>query len=329
MGFRSFVSSLLGSKFSKKNGSARTNARKSGSEQQPAEEQKRKRSRMSEYPLRAEPEYTTKARPASSVPLESKQKRYSLSSRLSRRISDYTIGNIRHSGEGAPPRVPAIPAQYQQNSQTPPTTARLPASRRAHSSSKNLVLPSDRSDSTSHRRNSRLWQSSNPEVDDLQRSPVSSRDTTTENLLTTGSRSTLSVSRNNSSDTAGSATTRDSRATTSCYIPRSAAKGFLSSTSGASSEAKREWRRSAALLIGGGGDRNSGAPIDICLTDEHTREWEHLKARMPAFDARPVMLLDVGEVSRRLEGRGEVDEREYEEILEARRHALAALEQRI
>jgi hypothetical protein len=157
---------------------------------------------------------------------------------------------------------------------------------------------------------------------------VSSRDTS-ENLLNSGSRSTLSVSRNNSSNTEGSATTRgthDSRSTT-CYYPRSAAKGFLSSTTGASKEAQREWRRSALLI--GGGDRSSSAPLDICLTDEHTREWEHLKARMPAFDARPVMLLDVGEVSRRLEGREEVDEQEYEEIQEARRQALAALEDRI
>jgi hypothetical protein len=326
MGFRSFVSSLLGSKSSKKNGSAKSQARESGSALQSTEEYKSKRSRMSEYPLRAEPEYTTKARPASSVPLEKKQKRFSLSSRLSRRISDYTIGNIRNSGEGAPPRVPAIPAHFQQNSQTPPTTARLPSSRRANSNARNLILPNDRSNSTtSQHRHSRLWQSSNPADDDVQRSPVSSRDTS-ENLLNTGSRSTFSVSRNNSSNTEGSATTQGSRAA-SVYVPRSAAKGFLSSTTGASKEAKQEWRRSALLISGG--DRNSNAPIDICLTDEHTREWEHLKARMPAFDARPVMLLDVGEVSRKLEGREEVDEQEYAEIQEARRMALAALEDRI
>jgi hypothetical protein len=348
--------SLLSSKSSRKNGSADSNRPVSKAVPPSTDEFKRKkRSRMSEFPMRSEPEYTAKARPASSAALSSdrKPKRFSLGGRLSRRISNYTIGDIRNSGEAAPPCVPAIPAHFQQPSPSHPATARLPASRRTHSNSKNLVLASHPpSSGPSQQRHSRLWQSSNPEEPHSQRSPVSSRDTTSEHLLRNASRSTLSVSRNNSSNTTASdsitTTTHDSRST-SCYIPRSAAKGFLNSTSGASEEAQREWRRSAMLLgsgsgsggiIGGGASGGSSgssghrSPDEICLTDDHTREWEHLKARMPAFEARPVVLLDVDEVDRRLGRFGErfdseEEEVEYREIQAARMQALAALEQRI
>jgi hypothetical protein len=354
--------SLLGSKSNKKNASADSNRTVPKA---PTDESKRKKkSRMSEFPMRSEPEYTTKARPASSAALSSdrKPKRFSLGGRLSRRISNYTIGDIRNSGEAAPPCVPAIPTHFQQPSQGHPATAKLPASRRTHSNPKNLVLASHgsspgASQRQQQQRHSRLWQSSNPEgphQHGQQRSPVSSRDTTSERLLgNNASRSTLSVSRNNSSNTTTSdslvtTTTHDSRST-SCYIPRSAAKGFLNSTSGASEEAQREWRRSAMLLASGsggiiGGGSSSGSngssgnrsPDEdrVRLTDDHTREWEHLKARMPAFEARPVVLLDVDEVDRRLGRFGErfdaeEEEVEYREIQAARMQALAALEQRI
>lgn len=212
-----------------------------------------------------------------------KARHASLTQRLSRRLSrsNLTAGEEATALPPMPPMPKTTPAPLSIN----PTAANRNsvAEKSKHkrtASGQNATGTRSRAHSQSLRRRSHIWASSNPDDDDVPPTPALVRDETPSPRSPRSARShrsTLSIDRNQS--TGGESAAAPSRPTSS-YVPRSAAKGFLSSTSVASAATRRSWRQSGMF-------ENNGGAEPVCLTEAHQREWEKLKALMGSIEGRP------------------------------------------
>lgn len=122
--------------------------------------------------------------------------------------------------------------------------------------------------STRSRRKSRssFWESSNPDDSDVPPVPALSRGASSESITQSISGESVPSSPTSSMHRPMSVASTTSRRS---YVPRSAARGFLRSTSGASIETRASYRMSF----------NVKQDVDmVCLTDEQRLEWAKLMA---------------------------------------------------
>lgn len=215
-------------------------------------------------------------------------KRYSMGRTYSRTDDAKNAGPVQ-----ALPPLPPMPVTVTQASQ--PATSSLPdaekrkSRRQSMKSVKTLQrMPSEASMRTVTKRKSRnsFWKSSNPDESesDIPPVPALSRGDSTESTRDNSDTSeeprqarrsvrveNKSGSHIRSKSAVSTKTTMTTMSTSSrkSYVPRSAAKGFLKSTNGASEESRKSFRKSFAM--------EDDAPM-VCLTDEQQIEWAKLMA---------------------------------------------------
>ncbi|KAM3419411.1 hypothetical protein BST61_g5340 [Cercospora zeina] len=158
-----------------------------------------------------------------------------------------------------------------------PATSTLPADKRRsrHASTSTLRRQPSISSVRSRRSRSRssFWLSSNPDDSDSDIPPVPPlcRGESSESVRRDGSEDSMRVSRRPTRDDEEPQKARPlsvmSTTSRKSYVPRSAAKGFLSSTKGASDETRKSFRKSFNLE-----DENAM----VCLTEEQRVEWAKL-----------------------------------------------------
>lgn len=214
--------------------------------------------------------------------IETQGRRHSIARSLSRKKSWFKAQEPQVTVEALPP----MPVTIEQP--TKAATSTLPADQRRR---RNSVRTIERRGSTastvrpkSRKRNS-FWASSNPDDSDSDVPPVPAlvrdRDSTPDsNSVASSDNEQTRVERRN---TRGDGTKQPrplstiSTASRKSYTPRSAAKGFLKSTNGASDEQRKSFRRSFHL------EDESDL---VCLTEEQRIEWAKLMGNQSQFEDR-------------------------------------------
>lgn len=138
--------------------------------------------------------------------------------------------------------------------------------------------------STRSRRKSRssFWESSNPDDSDVPPVPALSRGASSESITQSISGESVPSSPTSSMHRPMSVASTTSRRS---YVPRSAARGFLRSTSGASVETRASFRASF----------NVKQDVDmVCLTDEQRLEWAKLMAEDVRLGDIPTPAAEMG-----------------------------------
>ena len=189
-----------------------------------------------------------------------------------------STANKKYSSRGpidALPTLPAMPFTVDQSAQS--TTSSLPADKRRsrHATTNTLQRqPSMTSVKSKRRSRSSFWKSSNPDDSDSDVPPVPAlyRGDSSESIRQETSQESIRMSRHETRTDNGKKPRPVSVVSTASrrsYVPRSAAKGFLKSTTGASDDTRKSFRKS----------QNIENDVDmVCLTDEQRTEWAKLMA---------------------------------------------------
>ncbi|KAF2207854.1 hypothetical protein CERZMDRAFT_101880 [Cercospora zeae-maydis SCOH1-5] len=202
--------------------------------------------------------------------LPSKQAEQATTRRPSSRFTQDERGPVQ-----AMPTLPSMPVTVDRPAQ--PATSTLPADKRRsrHASTSTLRRQSSISSARSRRSRSRssFWVSSNPDESDSDIPPVPPlcRGDSSESVRRNGSEDSMRTSRrctrNNEEPEKARPLSVVSTTSRKSYVPRSAAKGFLSSTNGASAETRKSFRKSFNM---------EDETAMVCLTEEQRMEWAKL-----------------------------------------------------
>ncbi|PIB02626.1 hypothetical protein CB0940_01035 [Cercospora beticola] len=192
--------------------------------------------------------------------------------RAAKRQSSRFTQNER--GPVAPlPALPSMPVTVDRSAQ--PATSTLPAEKRRsrHASTSTLRRQPSISSIKSRRSRSSFWVSSNPDDSDSDIPPVPPlcRGESSESVRRDDSEDDVRLSRrltrNNTEPAKSRPVSVVSTMSRKSYVPRSAAKGFLNSTNGASDESRKSFRKSFNM------EDDSAM---VCLTEEQRIEWAKL-----------------------------------------------------
>ncbi|KXT16345.1 hypothetical protein AC579_3750 [Pseudocercospora musae] len=216
---------------------------------------------------------------ALSMPSDTRNPRPIINRAYSRKEDESTAGerelrrrpswfNNRTTVEALPPLPPAVPISLPTASK--PSTSTLPADKRRSRAASVKSVNSTRS----RKKRSSFWASSNPDDEsdsDVPPVPALVRGASTESSCNESSDASDDRHRTIRKSITGEDLKQRPLSTASRkYVPKSAAKGFLKSTNGASDEARKSFRQSFHL--------EDQADM-VCLTEEQRVEWAKLMER--------------------------------------------------
>lgn len=201
-------------------------------------------------------------------------------SQSSRPANNRKSSNRNHDGRGPVEALPSLPAMPVTAGQaTQPATSTLPSDRRKSRRTSTHTLqrqPSMSSIKSKRRSRSSFWKSSNPDDSESDVPPVPAlyRGESSESVRQHTSEESLRVSRHPTRTEESSKKPRPvsvvSTASRKSYRPKSAAKGFLNSTNGASEDQRKSFRKSFNMEDG------MDKMDMVCLTEEQRIEWAKL-----------------------------------------------------
>ncbi|KAF2172532.1 hypothetical protein M409DRAFT_17763 [Zasmidium cellare ATCC 36951] len=211
--------------------------------------------------------------------IETQGRRHSIARSLSRKKSWFKSQEPQVTVEALPPMPVTI------NQPTKAATSTLPADQRRR---RNSVKTIERRGSTAStvrpkvKKRSSFWASSNPDDSDSDVPPVPAliRDGTPDSNSNASSDDNQPARRTARGDGIKQPRPLSTVSTSSrkSYTPKSAAKGFLKSTNGASEEQRKSFRQSFHL------EDESDL---VCLTEEQRIEWAKLMNNQSKFEERP------------------------------------------